>query len=63
MAQAGTVAELAAAHAAFLRRAAARTFAPSDPGAHLLQGALAGLLAAVRQFTTRRAAAAQVRRS
>jgi predicted YcjX-like family ATPase len=61
MAQAGTLAELGAAHAAFLRRAAARAFAPPDPGAHLLQGALSGLLAAVRQFTTRRAAAVQAR--
>lgn len=51
---------MAAAHAAWLGRAAGRAFAPPDPGAHLLQGALTGLLGAVRQFTLRRAAAGRV---
>jgi predicted YcjX-like family ATPase len=60
MAQAGTLSALAAALASFLRRCAARAFAPPDPGAHLLQGALHGMLTAVRDFTTRRAAAPQV---
>ena len=57
MAQASTLAALAAALERFLRRAAGRAFAPPDPGAHLLQGALQELLGAVRDFTTRRAAA------
>lgn len=60
MAQAGSLGTLASALASFLRRAAARAFAPPDPGAHLLQGALHGMLDAVRDFTSRRSAAPQV---
>jgi hypothetical protein len=60
VAGAGSLAALAAALGSFLRRCAARAFAPPDPGAHLLQGALHGMLDAVREFTVRRAAAPQV---
>lgn len=46
--------EAAAAHDAFLTQAAGRAFAAPDPAAQLLQGALTGLLDAVRLYTLRR---------
>ncbi len=49
-----TLQQAAVAHDAFLLRAAACAFAASDPGAALLQGALTGILDAVRAHTLRR---------
>lgn len=49
-----TLQQAAVAHDAFLLRAAACAFATSDPGAALLQGALIGMLDAVRAHTLRR---------